>query len=85
MRLGAILSHKQMYYLDKYDDEEFKYRHAMSSKDMVKLVPKTHLVSEPEWRTLGTQYSQGWVHHTIHELEPHISLFQRPLPKKPKN
>ncbi|XP_010801232.1 cyclin-dependent kinases regulatory subunit 1 isoform X1 [Bos indicus] len=83
------MSHKQIYYSDKYDDEEFEYRHVMLPKDIAKLVPKTHLMSESEWRNLGVQQSQGWVHYMIHEpdltlSEPHILLFRRPLPKKPK-
>lgn len=56
----------------------------MLPKDIAKLVPKTHLMSESEWRNLGVQQSQGWVHYMIHEPEPHILLFRRPLPKKPK-
>ncbi|EGW00322.1 cyclin-dependent kinases regulatory subunit 1 [Cricetulus griseus] len=79
------MSHKQIYYLDKYDDEEFEYRHVMLPKDIAKLVPKTHLMSESEWRNLGVQQSQGWVHYMmIHEPELHILLFRQPLPKKPK-
>ncbi|XP_032947936.1 cyclin-dependent kinases regulatory subunit 1 isoform X1 [Rhinolophus ferrumequinum] len=93
------MAHKQIYYSDKYDDEEFEYRlvpargpsrgrefdkHVMLPKDIAKLVPKTHLMSESEWRNLGVQQSQGWVHYMIHEPEPHILLFRRPLPKKPK-
>ncbi|XP_053454073.1 cyclin-dependent kinases regulatory subunit 1-like [Nycticebus coucang] len=78
------MSHKQIYYSDKYDHEEFEYQHVMSPKDIAKLVPKTHLMSESEWRNLGVQWSQGWVHYMIHEPEPHILLFQRLLPKKPK-
>ncbi|MBZ3877934.1 Cyclin-dependent kinases regulatory subunit 1 [Sciurus carolinensis] len=66
------MSHKQIYYSDKNDDEEFKYWHVVLPKDIAKLVPKTHLVSEPEWRNLGVQQSQGWVHYMIHEPEPHI-------------
>uniref|UniRef100_A0A8C6I744 Cyclin-dependent kinases regulatory subunit n=1 Tax=Mus spicilegus TaxID=10103 RepID=A0A8C6I744_MUSSI len=62
----------------------FCYRHVMLPKDIAKLVPKTHLMSESEWRNLGVQQSQGWVHYMIHEPEPHILLFRRPLPKKPK-
>nr|XP_020847295.1 cyclin-dependent kinases regulatory subunit 1 isoform X1 [Phascolarctos cinereus] len=58
--------------------------HVMLPKDIAKLVPKTHLMSESEWRNLGVQQSQGWVHYMIHEPEPHILLFRRPLPKKPK-
>uniref|UniRef100_A0A4X2LU55 Cyclin-dependent kinases regulatory subunit n=1 Tax=Vombatus ursinus TaxID=29139 RepID=A0A4X2LU55_VOMUR len=61
-----------------------RYRHVMLPKDIAKLVPKTHLMSESEWRNLGVQQSQGWVHYMIHEPEPHILLFRRPLPKKPK-
>ncbi|XP_062453946.1 cyclin-dependent kinases regulatory subunit 1 isoform X1 [Rhea pennata] len=79
------MAHKQIYYSDKYDDEEFEYRHVMLPKDIAKLVPKTHLMSESEWRNLGVQQSQGWVHYMIHEPEPHILLFRRPLPKKPEN
>ncbi|XP_037227029.1 cyclin-dependent kinases regulatory subunit 1 isoform X1 [Falco rusticolus] len=60
------------------------YRHVMLPKDIAKLVPKTHLLSESEWRNLGVQQSQGWVHYMIHEPEPHILLFRRPLPKKPE-
>ncbi|KAK2095748.1 Cyclin-dependent kinases regulatory subunit 1 [Saguinus oedipus] len=78
------MSHKQIYYSDKYDNEEFEYGHVMLPKDTAKLVPKTHLMSESEWRNLGVQQSQGWVHYMIHEPEPHILLFRRPLPKKPK-
>ncbi|XP_058716298.1 cyclin-dependent kinases regulatory subunit 1 isoform X2 [Poecile atricapillus] len=59
-------------------------RHVMLPKDIAKLVPKTHLLSESEWRNLGVQQSQGWVHYMIHEPEPHILLFRRPLPKKPE-
>nr|XP_025976785.1 cyclin-dependent kinases regulatory subunit 1 [Dromaius novaehollandiae] len=59
-------------------------RHVMLPKDIAKLVPKTHLMSESEWRNLGVQQSQGWVHYMIHEPEPHILLFRRPLPKKPE-
>ncbi|CAM4637716.1 unnamed protein product [Leuciscus chuanchicus] len=55
------MSHKQIYYSDKYDDEKFEYRHVMLPKDIAKRVPKTHLMSETEWRNLGVQQSQGWV------------------------
>ncbi|KAL6461174.1 hypothetical protein MHYP_G00311400 [Metynnis hypsauchen] len=74
------MSHKQIYYSDKYDDEKFEYRHVMLPKDIAKRVPKTHLMSETEWRNLGVQQSQGWVHYMIHQPEPHILLFRRPLP-----
>uniref|UniRef100_A0A669D2S2 Cyclin-dependent kinases regulatory subunit n=1 Tax=Oreochromis niloticus TaxID=8128 RepID=A0A669D2S2_ORENI len=55
-------------------------RHVMLPKELAKRVPKTHLMSETEWRNLGVQQSQGWVHYMIHQPEPHILLFRRPLP-----
>jgi hypothetical protein len=36
-------------------------------KELVKLVPKTHLMSEAEWRSIGIQQSQGWVHYMNHQ------------------
>lgn len=33
---------------------------------MVKLVPKTHLMSEEEWRGIGVQQSKGWIHYMTH-------------------
>ena len=90
------MSKKDIYYSDKYTDDKFEYRHVMLPKDLAKLVPKTHLMSEAEWRNLGVQQSLGkfvftklfskmfllgWVHYMLHEPEPHILLFRRPLTK----
>ncbi|KOC64855.1 Cyclin-dependent kinases regulatory subunit [Habropoda laboriosa] len=50
---------------------------------MVKLVPTTHLLSEQEWRAIGVQQSQGWVHYMIHKPEPHILLFKRKITSPP--
>merc|ERR1712241_284380 len=72
------MSHKQIYYSDKYYDEHYEYRHVMLPKDIAKMVPKTHLMSESEWRAIGVQQSQGWIHYERHEPEPHILLFRRP-------
>lgn len=36
-------------------------------KEMVKLVPKNHLMSEQEWRSIGVQQSHGWVHYMTHQ------------------
>ena len=55
------MSKKDIYYSDKYTDEKFEYRHVMLPKDLAKLVPKTHLMSEAEWRNLGVQQSLGRV------------------------
>ena len=35
-------------------------------------------MSESEWRALGVQQSQGWVHYMIHRPEPQVLLFRRP-------
>uniref|UniRef100_A0A8B9LZ67 Cyclin-dependent kinases regulatory subunit n=1 Tax=Astyanax mexicanus TaxID=7994 RepID=A0A8B9LZ67_ASTMX len=71
------MSQKQIYYSDKYDDEKFEYRHVMLPKDIAKRVPKTHLMSETEWRNLGVQQSQGWVHYMIHQP---VTLYIRHSP-----
>ncbi|ALC39249.1 Cks30A [Drosophila busckii] len=69
---------KDIYYSDKYYDEKFEYRHVVLPKELVKLVPKTHLMTETEWRSIGVQQSRGWIHYMIHKPEPHILLFRRP-------
>lgn len=46
--------------------------------DLTKLVPKSHLMTETEWRNLGVQQSPGWVHYMMHAPEPHVILFRRP-------
>jgi hypothetical protein len=51
------MSAKNIYYSDKYFDEKFEYRHVMLPKDLAKIDPKTHLMSESEWRKLGVQQS----------------------------
>ena len=68
---------KEIYYSDKYEDDKYEYRHVMLPKvgisvyknkpdnhtgqALAKLVPKTHCMSEQEWRNLGVQQSLGWV------------------------
>jgi cyclin-dependent kinase regulatory subunit CKS1 len=39
----------------------------MLPKELSKLVPKDHLMSEQEWRSIGVQQSRGWIHYMIHE------------------
>ena len=60
-RASLAMSKKDIYYSDKYTDDNFEYRHVMLPKDLAKLVPKTHLMSEAEWRNLGVQQSLGEV------------------------
>ncbi|CBY21515.1 unnamed protein product [Oikopleura dioica] len=68
------------YYSDKYTDEKFEYRHVHIPKDWVRRLPKERTMSETEWRELGVQQSQGWVHYMVHDPEPHILLFRRLKP-----
>ena len=70
---------KQIYYSDKYDDEVYEYRHVQLPKEMAKKVPKSQLMTEEEWRSLGVQQSPGWEHYMTHDPEPHILLFRRSL------
>lgn len=42
-------------------------RHVVLPREMAKYVPRLHLMSEDEWRQLGVQQSQGWIHYMIHE------------------
>lgn len=72
-----------IYYSEKYYDDHYEYRHVFLPKELEKLVPKTHLMSEQEWRAIGVQQSQGWVHYMIHLPEPHILLFKRKITSPP--
>lgn len=42
-------------------------RHVVLPREIAKYVPRSHLMSEHEWRQLGVQQSQGWIHYMIHE------------------
>ena len=66
-------------YSDKYEDKSYEYRHVVLPKDVAKMVPKSQLMTEDEWRSLGVQQSPGWIHYMTHDPEPHILLFRRPL------
>lgn len=61
----------------------FIFRHVVLPKELEKLVPKTHLMSEQEWRSIGVQQSKGWVHYMTHQPEPHILLFKRLITSPP--
>uniref|UniRef100_A0A1B0CJ40 Cyclin-dependent kinases regulatory subunit n=1 Tax=Lutzomyia longipalpis TaxID=7200 RepID=A0A1B0CJ40_LUTLO len=66
-------------YSEKYFDDTYEYRHVILPTEMAKLVPRTHLMTETEWRNLGVQQNPGWVHYMLHSPEPHVLLFRRPL------
>ncbi|KAM7450857.1 Cyclin-dependent kinases regulatory subunit 1 [Porites harrisoni] len=72
------MSVKDIYYSSKIpDDEGNEIRHVILPKDIAKKVPRDRLMSEQEWRRLGVQMSQGWVHFLLHAPEPHILIFKR--------
>ncbi|XP_076297230.1 cyclin-dependent kinases regulatory subunit-like isoform X2 [Lasioglossum baleicum] len=56
----------QIQYSEKYSDDKYEYRHVILPIELARHVPKTHLMSETEWRNLGVQQSPGWVHYMMH-------------------
>ncbi|CAL8080802.1 unnamed protein product [Orchesella dallaii] len=56
----------EIQYSDRYYDEIYEYRHVILPPDLARVVPRTHLLSETEWRNMGVQQSPGWVHYLIH-------------------
>ncbi|EJK77207.1 hypothetical protein THAOC_00974 [Thalassiosira oceanica] len=91
------MSSSRIEYSEKYADEENEYRwvgpvwrllcagpHVILPKELAKTLPKTRLLSENEWRSIGVQQSRGWQHYAIHRPEPHILLFRRPLGTDPQ-
>ncbi|KAI4149321.1 MAG: hypothetical protein L6R39_002533 [Caloplaca ligustica] len=82
-----------IHYSSRYSDNEFEYRHVQLPKDMIKRIPKDYfdpskgtlkLLWEEEWRGLGITQSLGWEHYEVHEPEPHILLFKRPINYQPQ-
>ena len=71
-------------YSEKYHDEKYEYRHVQLPKEVYKSMPKSRLLTEAEWRSLGIQQSRGWVHYEVHKPEPYILLFRRPLGTDPQ-
>jgi len=70
---------EEIQYSEKYNDETYEYRHVILPAGLAKLVPKTHLMTETEWRNLGIQQSPGWVHYILNS-ESHVVCFRRPKP-----
>ncbi|XP_066593087.1 cyclin-dependent kinases regulatory subunit-like [Prorops nasuta] len=68
----------QIQYSEKYNDDNFEYRHVILPANVARHVPKTHLMTETEWRNLGVQQSPAWIHYMMHGPEPHVLLFRRP-------
>eukprot|EP00998_Keelungia_sp_KM082_P003629 NODE_14516_length_420_cov_27.337884_g14493_i0.p1 GENE.NODE_14516_length_420_cov_27.337884_g14493_i0~~NODE_14516_length_420_cov_27.337884_g14493_i0.p1 ORF type:complete len:119 (-),score=23.45 NODE_14516_length_420_cov_27.337884_g14493_i0:64-375(-) len=70
-------------YSDKYTDDTHEYRHVHLPKELSKLLPRTRLLSEEEWRSIGVQQSYGWEHYMVHRPEPHVMLFRRAVGYQP--
>lgn len=54
-RFKMTTGSNDFYYSNKYEDDEFEYRHVHVTKEVAKLIPKNRLMSETEWRSLGIQ------------------------------
>ncbi|KAJ2449698.1 hypothetical protein EV183_004750 [Coemansia sp. RSA 2336] len=68
----------EIYYSERYSDDEFEYRHVSLPEGLRKYLPHPpRLMSEDEWRGLGVRQSPGWEHYMVHEPEPHVLLFKR--------
>ncbi|KZF26129.1 cyclin-dependent kinase regulatory subunit [Xylona heveae TC161] len=89
-RLEEFLEH--IHYSARYSDDENEYRHVQLPKQMLKIIPKDYfdpstgtlkLLWEEEWRGIGITQSLGWEHYEVHEPEPHILLFKRPINYQP--
>ncbi|CAF0847964.1 unnamed protein product [Didymodactylos carnosus] len=75
----SIMPVKEIFYSDTYKDDNYEYRHVILPPEQTQLLSRTHLLTETEWRNLGVQMSQGWIHYMFHNPEPHILLFRRLL------
>ncbi|KAL5972178.1 Cyclin-dependent kinase regulatory subunit 2 [Taenia solium] len=53
-------------------------RHVELSEEMANRLPRNRLLTEPEWRALGTKQSCGWDNYFIYKPEPHILPSHRP-------
>lgn len=81
-----------IHYSQRYSDDHYEYRHVLLPKQMLKLIPDQYLdqskktlklLWEDEWRSMGITQSLGWEHYEVHEPEPHILLFKRPINYQP--
>ena len=70
-------------YSEKYQDDDYEYRHVLLPRATYKQMPRNRLLFEEEWRGIGVQQSRGWVHYEIHRPEAFILLFRRPLGTDP--
>ena len=61
----GLTQEQEIFYSNRYYDEEFEYRHVIVPKQIARWIPQK-LMSDQEWRSFGIKQSQGWVHYMIH-------------------
>jgi hypothetical protein len=49
---------KEIFYSETYKDDTYEYRHVILPPEQAQLVPRTHLLTETEWRNLGEKISK---------------------------
>ena len=46
---------EEIEYSEKYNDDEYEYRHVLLPREIYKNIPRGRLLYEEEWRNLGVQ------------------------------
>jgi cyclin-dependent kinase regulatory subunit CKS1 len=59
---------KEIFYSEAYKDDVYEYRHVILPPEQAQLVPRTHLLTETEWRNLGEQTGSAFASHEFHFL-----------------
>ncbi len=44
---------KEICYSEPYKDDHYEYRHVILPQEQGHAIPRTHLLTETEWRNLG--------------------------------
>ena len=44
---------EEIEYSEKYEDDNYEYRHIILPREIYKAMPKARLLRESEWRALG--------------------------------
>ncbi|OLY85622.1 Cyclin-dependent kinases regulatory subunit [Smittium mucronatum] len=68
----------EIYYSERYYDDEFEYRHVTLPEPLRKYLPNPNrIMTEKEWRGLGVRQSPGWEHYMVHgmPISPLYALF----------
>lgn len=68
-------------YSPKYCDENYEYRNVSLPEVLYNRIGHHRLLSENEWRSLGIEGSDGWVHYMTYRPEPHIIMLRKPKRK----